>query len=72
MPGDINVDDLQDITDLFEFKEIAKKSKAKQIDVDTLVKQLKKDAGTKQKIKLVNANSGCLLKIIFLLIFTQS
>jgi predicted nucleic acid-binding protein len=34
LPGAINVDDLQDMTDLFEFMEIAKKSKAKQRDVD--------------------------------------
>jgi hypothetical protein len=28
LSGNINVDDLQDMTDLFEFKEISKRSKA--------------------------------------------
>lgn len=42
LPGNINIDDLQDMTDLFEFKEISKKSKATQKDVDKLVKTIKK------------------------------
>jgi len=42
LPGDINIDDLQDMTDWFQYKEIARKSKATQKDVDTLVKQVKK------------------------------
>jgi len=52
LPGDINIDDLQDMTDLFEFKEIAMKSKAKQKDVDNLVKSIKKGRwdNTKNKI----------------------
>jgi len=52
LPGDINVDDLQDMTDLFEFKEIAKKSKAKQKDVDNLVKSIKKGRWDKTKNKI--------------------
>jgi hypothetical protein len=47
----INVDDLQDMTDLFEFTEIAKKSRATQTDVDKLVKQVKK--GRWQKTKAI-------------------
>jgi len=52
LPGDINIDDLQDMTDLFEFKEIAMKSKAKQKDVDDLIKSIKKGRwdNTKNKI----------------------
>lgn len=52
LPGDINIDDLQDMTDLFEFKEISMKSKAKQKDVDDLVKSIKKGRwdNTKNKI----------------------
>jgi hypothetical protein len=42
LPGDMNVDDLQDMTDLFEFMEISRKSKATQKDVDKLVKTIKK------------------------------
>ncbi|MBA7545946.1 hypothetical protein ES705_38328 [subsurface metagenome] len=52
LPGNINVDDLQDMTDLFEFKEIAKKSKAKQKDVDKLVKSIKKGRWQKTKAKI--------------------
>ncbi len=51
LPGDMNVDDLQDMTDFFEFKEIAKKSKAKQKDVDKLVKSIKKGRWDKTKNK---------------------
>lgn len=40
--GNINVDGLQDMTYFFEFKEISKKSKAIQKDVDKLVKAVKK------------------------------
>ena len=42
LTGDIDVDDLQDMADLFEFKEISRKSKASQKDVDKLVKNVKK------------------------------
>ncbi|OQX77291.1 MAG: hypothetical protein B6D64_08505 [Bacteroidetes bacterium 4484_276] len=52
LPGTINVDDLQDMTDLFEFMEIAKKSKAKQKDVDELVKSIKKGRWKRTKAKI--------------------
>lgn len=42
LSGKMNIDDLQDMTDLFEFKEISRKSKATQKDVDKLVKEIKK------------------------------
>jgi hypothetical protein len=40
--GDINIDDLQEFADLFEFIEISGKSKATQKEVDKLVKNVKK------------------------------
>lgn len=52
LPGNINVDDLQDLADLFEFKEISKKSKATQQDVDDLVKTIKKGRWAKTKVKV--------------------
>ncbi|MCL6258040.1 hypothetical protein M3O96_03010 [Aquiflexum sp. TKW24L] len=52
LPGNTNIDDLQDLTDLFEFKEISGKSKAKQKEVDDLVKQIKKGRWEKSKNKL--------------------
>lgn len=51
-PKDLNLDDLQDLTDLFEYKEIAKKSKATQKDVDSLVKEIKKGRWEKTKQQL--------------------
>ncbi len=50
----MNIDELQDMADLLEFKEIAKKSKATQKDVDDLVAQIKKGrwADTKSKLNL--------------------
>jgi len=52
LPGNINIDDLQDMTDLFEYTEIAKKSKAKQSDVDDLVKSIKQGRWEKTKAKI--------------------
>jgi len=49
LSGNINIDDLQDMTDLFEFKEIAGKSKATQKEVDKLVKTIKKGRWGKTK-----------------------
>jgi len=42
LPGNIDVSDLQDMTDWFQYKEIVRKSKATQKDVDKLVKKVKK------------------------------
>lgn len=52
LPGNLSVDELQDITDLLEFKELSKKSKASQKDVNQLVKLIKKDRWSKTKSKL--------------------
>jgi hypothetical protein len=53
LPGDINIDDLQDMTDWLQYKEITRKSKAKQADVDTLVGEIKKGRWEKRKAILV-------------------
>ncbi len=53
LPYDLNVDDLQDLTNLFEYKEITKKSKASQKDVDMLVKEIKKGRWEKTKQQLI-------------------
>ncbi len=54
LPSSTKLEDLQDIADLFTFKEISQKSKATQKDVDDLVKKIKKGrwAKTKQKLGL--------------------
>lgn len=52
LPGDIDVDDLQDMADLFAFKEISKKSKASQKDIDKLVKNIKKGRWKKTRDEL--------------------
>ena len=46
------LEDLQEIANLFIFKEISRKSKATQKDVDDLVKKIKKGRWTKTKSKL--------------------
>jgi len=53
LPGDINIDELQDMTDWFQYMEITRKSKAKQADVDTLVREIKKGRWDKRKSTLV-------------------
>jgi hypothetical protein len=53
LPGDINIDELQDMTDWFQYKEITRKSKAKQSDVDNLVNQIKKGRWSKRKAILI-------------------
>jgi uncharacterized protein YfkK (UPF0435 family) len=52
LPNSVDMDDLQDLTDLFEYKEIVKKSFASQEDVDILVKEIKKGRWEKTKQKL--------------------
>ena len=42
LKGNIDVEDLQDLASLLEFKEIGAKSKATQNQVDDLVKTIKK------------------------------
>jgi hypothetical protein len=52
LPSSTNVDDLQDLADLLEFKEIVKKSKASRKDVDNLVTTIKKGRWGKTKLQL--------------------
>lgn len=53
LPGDINIDDLQDMTDWLKYIEITRKSKAKQSDVEALVNQIKKGRWEKRKAQLI-------------------
>ena len=53
LPGDINIDELQDMADWFQYLEITRKSKAKQSDVDSLVNEIKKGRWEKRKPALV-------------------
>lgn len=52
LPSSTKLKDLQEIANLFAFKEIAQKSKATQKDVDALVKKIKKGRWDKTKQKL--------------------
>jgi hypothetical protein len=52
VPASVNVDDLQDLTDLIEYKEISRKSKATQEEVDNLVSDIKEGRWEKTKAKL--------------------
>ena len=49
VPNDTNIEELQDIADLLEFKSIAKKSKATQKDTDALLREVKKGRWEKTK-----------------------
>jgi hypothetical protein len=50
--GDLDIDILQDISDLLEYKELTKKSKVSQSSVDALVKTIKKGRWKKTKEKM--------------------
>ncbi|MBE0637049.1 MAG: hypothetical protein IH598_00845 [Bacteroidales bacterium] len=52
LPGNLNLDELQDLTDWFEYSEITKKSKATQTDVDNLVKSINVGRWEKTKKQL--------------------
>ena len=54
LPTSTKLDDLQALANLFAFKEISRKSKATQKDVDELVKKAKKGrwSKTKQRVGL--------------------
>ena len=53
LPGDMNIDELQEMTDWLEYMEITRKSKAKQSDVDVLVNEIKKDRWSKRRSTLI-------------------
>mgnify|MGYP000873052276 CR=1 FL=1 len=52
VPATTKIEDLQALADLFAFKEIARKSKATQKEVDELVKKIKKGRWEKTKRKI--------------------
>jgi transcriptional regulator of heat shock response len=52
LPNNINLDDLQDFADYFQYRTIAKKSKATQTEVDNLVKEIKKGRWDKTRKQL--------------------
>jgi hypothetical protein len=52
LPSSTKLEDVQEIANLFAFKEIAKNSKATQNDVEELVKKIKKGRWAKTKKKL--------------------
>jgi len=52
LSGKTKIDDLQDIADLLEYKEISSKSKASQKDVDALISLVKKGRWKRTKAKL--------------------
>ena len=52
LPSTTKLKELQEVADLFSFREISKKSKATQKDVDDLVSKIKKGRWTKTKKKL--------------------
>ena len=53
LPGDMNIDELQDLKDWFQYKEVTRKSKAKQSDVDCFVSKIKKGRWNKRKAMLI-------------------
>ena len=52
LPNNINLDDLQDFADYFQYRTIANKSKASQTEVDNLVKEIKKGRWDKTRKQL--------------------
>jgi hypothetical protein len=52
LPSSTKLEDVQEIANLFAFKEIVRNSKATQNDVDELVKKIKKGRWAKTKKKL--------------------
>ena len=53
LPADINLDELQDMKDWFEYLETTRKSQAKQEDVNALVTEIKKGRWEKRKAELL-------------------
>lgn len=53
IPGDIDIDDLQDLTDWFNYKQLTRNSKVPQSEVDSLVKEIKKGRWNRRKEILI-------------------
>jgi len=52
LPSTTNIDTLQDVMDWIEFKELSKKAKATQKQIDNLVEEIKKGRWSKTKALL--------------------
>ncbi len=52
LPADTDIDNLQAIADLLTYKELTKKFKVSQEEVDDLVKEVKKGRWAETKLKL--------------------
>ncbi len=52
LPADIRLEDLQELTDWFNYLELSRKSKATQQDVDKLVTEIKKGRWDRRKSAL--------------------
>jgi hypothetical protein len=52
LPANLNIDDLQDLADLLEYKEISQKANVSQHQVDELVSSIKKGRWEKTKNKI--------------------
>jgi hypothetical protein len=53
LPGDMDIDELQDIKDWLEYTEVTRKSKARQKDVDSLVRDVKKGRWKERETQLL-------------------
>lgn len=53
LPGDIDIDELQDMKDWLEYVELTKKSQATQKEADNLVNEIKKGRWEKRKKQLL-------------------
>ena len=53
LPANMNIDELQDMTNYLRYKEVTRNSKAKQTEVDGLVKEIKKGRWNKRKTLLI-------------------
>ena len=55
LPASMDIDELQNFINYLQFREITSKSKAKQSDIDKLVKQVKKERTIKHKPLIAKA-----------------
>ncbi|QLH47543.1 MAG: hypothetical protein HWD58_19130 [Bacteroidota bacterium] len=57
VPKNTKIEDLQDLANLFEFKQLARKSKATQKQLDTLLSESKREGGKALEVKLAYEDS---------------
>nr|NQU88860.1 hypothetical protein [Bacteroidota bacterium] len=53
LPVDMDIEELQDMKDWLDYLETTRESKAKQKDVDDMVKEVKKGRWTKRKAEIL-------------------